>query len=792
MRIGKLNLVDLAGSENIGRSGAKDGRAREAGNINQSLLTLGRVITNLVERAPHIPYRESKLTRLLQDSLGGRTKTSIIATVSPATINLEETLSTLDYAYRARSILNRPEINARLSKEDLVKEYSNEMDRLKRDCLQLREKSGVWIAQENYDEMLDKIQQNQVKIHETTKEMRALYEEMEKKKKLFDEVEKNMIYKSREIQKVRDQLEIQEAKLTEVSTDLKKVEREKAEQEHLVTKHQETELKLGIQAKKLLVGCDDMDDDLTKLHNKLDTVKKMDTDNEEAKILFKDTFEEVVNGLHVKIEKFGNQYEQCCEAMKEDLKVELTTRSNQIKDLVVEIESLLVKNEEIERQANEEAQKFLSQSGDVHGKVGQRYSQLTDVEKQRGERFVKEIMPSLKNISDKIDQHAKALTQFKLNVVSNFEIVKAKVNNHIKNIISIVKETSSFVNDHFTIEKNEVDKMRGLNDQILKSHQTMKTSLKSVETVYTEHFAVVDSLSSNVDTVLSEIGKKVSPMKKRIDTNLSKVSEAVESLKKDVTESLKENQEETRKSLDECQDITEDIVESTKNLKVNSSTYIQESLANTEEVFTKVDESLTQHDVEVSKAKEEVKASTIRSRDIISASKTALNAKLDMKQETKLNDNVENIVSLSKTNVDDMKENVTEMQIKMTNLMEDGINIYQPSGETPVRVERQFPRYLAATSPHARIKERFRKTVEAKETAQQSVDESVDNTDPDSFLTPNTTGDMENTREMTGSFSSGVSTSDYASMSSLSKRQIKKPKTINKNILGSSNTVNKS
>merc|ERR1719337_432906 len=121
LRVGKLNLVDLAGSENVGRSGAVDGRAREAGNINQSLLTLGRVITCLVEHSPHIPYRESKLTRLLQDSLGGRTKTSIIATISPATINMEETLSTLDYASRARSILNRPEINAKLSKEDLVK-----------------------------------------------------------------------------------------------------------------------------------------------------------------------------------------------------------------------------------------------------------------------------------------------------------------------------------------------------------------------------------------------------------------------------------------------------------------------------------------------------------------------------------------------------------------------------------------------------------------------------------------------------------------------------------------------
>jgi kinesin family protein 11 len=57
MKIGKLNLVDLAGSENIGRSGAVERRAREAGNINQSLLTLGRVITSLVERGPHIPYR---------------------------------------------------------------------------------------------------------------------------------------------------------------------------------------------------------------------------------------------------------------------------------------------------------------------------------------------------------------------------------------------------------------------------------------------------------------------------------------------------------------------------------------------------------------------------------------------------------------------------------------------------------------------------------------------------------------------------------------------------------------
>ena len=100
IRQGRLYLVDLAGSENVGRSGAQNARAREAGNINQSLLALGRVITGLVEASPHIPYRESKLTRLLQDSLGGSTKTSIIATISPSSCSQEETLSTLDYARR--------------------------------------------------------------------------------------------------------------------------------------------------------------------------------------------------------------------------------------------------------------------------------------------------------------------------------------------------------------------------------------------------------------------------------------------------------------------------------------------------------------------------------------------------------------------------------------------------------------------------------------------------------------------------------------------------------------------
>lgn len=95
---GKLNLVDLAGSERQSKTGATGDRLKEATKINLSLSALGNVISALVDgKTKHIPYRDSKLTRLLQDSLGGNTKTLMIACISPASSNYDETLSTLRY-----------------------------------------------------------------------------------------------------------------------------------------------------------------------------------------------------------------------------------------------------------------------------------------------------------------------------------------------------------------------------------------------------------------------------------------------------------------------------------------------------------------------------------------------------------------------------------------------------------------------------------------------------------------------------------------------------------------------
>lgn len=151
IKIGKLNLVDLAGSENINRSGAENMRAQEAGLINKSLLTLGRVINALVDHSHHIPYRGSKLTRLLQDSLGGKTKTCIIATISPARISMDETVSTLEYATRAKSIKNTPQVNQSMSKDSCIIEYIHEIERLRQELKASRQKEGMYITEDQYD-----------------------------------------------------------------------------------------------------------------------------------------------------------------------------------------------------------------------------------------------------------------------------------------------------------------------------------------------------------------------------------------------------------------------------------------------------------------------------------------------------------------------------------------------------------------------------------------------------------------------------------------------------------------
>lgn len=149
VRVSTLTLVDLAGSERIAKTRAEGQRAKEGAAINKSLLTLGTVINKLSEGANgrHIPYRDSKLTRILQPSLGGNAKTAIICAITPAVPHIEESHSTLRFACRAKRVVNNATVNEVLSDDAVLKRQAKEIEILRK-ALQSSGREGDQIDEE--------------------------------------------------------------------------------------------------------------------------------------------------------------------------------------------------------------------------------------------------------------------------------------------------------------------------------------------------------------------------------------------------------------------------------------------------------------------------------------------------------------------------------------------------------------------------------------------------------------------------------------------------------------------
>ncbi|XP_051478040.1 kinesin-like protein KIF18A [Apus apus] len=189
VRIAKMSLIDLAGSERASVTNAKGARFREGTNINRSLLALGNVINALADpksKKQHIPYRNSKLTRLLKDSLGGNCRTVMIAAVSPSSMFYDDTYNTLKYANRAKDIKSSLKSNV-VSVDSHISQYVKICNEQKKEILKLKEKLRQYEEKqagipENHDgEVLSKNQQAEIQRYkETLKSVFANREEIRK------------------------------------------------------------------------------------------------------------------------------------------------------------------------------------------------------------------------------------------------------------------------------------------------------------------------------------------------------------------------------------------------------------------------------------------------------------------------------------------------------------------------------------------------------------------------------------------------------------------------------------
>ncbi|NXA84151.1 KIF14 protein, partial [Thryothorus ludovicianus] len=192
-----INLIDLAGSECCTKAQTTGERLKEGVSINKSLLTLGRVISALSKQAQNgkktfIPYRESVLTWLLKESLGGNSQTTMIATVSPAASSMEETLSTLRYAKQACSIINIAKVNEDVNVR-LIRELKAEIEKLK-----AAQKSALNTDREKYRRYLQEITSLRVELHQQERNMAEMQRAWKEK---LEQAEKRKLEDIKELQK---------------------------------------------------------------------------------------------------------------------------------------------------------------------------------------------------------------------------------------------------------------------------------------------------------------------------------------------------------------------------------------------------------------------------------------------------------------------------------------------------------------------------------------------------------------------------------------------------------------
>ena len=226
--------------------------------------------------------RESKLTRLLQDSLGGRTKTCIIATVSPAKSNLEETISTLDYAFRAKNIRNKPQINAMISKKTLLREFTAEIEKLKSELVATRQRNGVYLTAETYDDILGESESRRILSEEQAQRIETMEVSLRNKVQELFTLTNNFTILKKDSDTTKQILDDTKGILHKTEVVLSDTRQTLADEITLRKAHEATEQHLTNVGTKLLSTLERTTGDIDGLHSKVQRKSDLQASNRQG------------------------------------------------------------------------------------------------------------------------------------------------------------------------------------------------------------------------------------------------------------------------------------------------------------------------------------------------------------------------------------------------------------------------------------------------------------------------------------------------------------------------------
>ena len=651
---------------------------------------------------------------MLQDSLGGRTKTSIIATISPAGINLEETLSTLDYAHRAKNICNKPEVNQKMSKSAKLKEYTEEIEKLRKDLIASREKNGVFLDNARYQDMLNQIEMGNQEMTEKINAIKAMTEEMAKLEELFEEVSSELKEKEADLDTANGQLQETEETLDATKVVLRKTAQEKEEQTHLVEKHVETEFKLKDQAKRLMETADMSSRDLKHVHDKMDRLKKLDAANSQSKESFSENFEVAIKDIVDNLETYGSGHEEECGKIKGklgrqlDRRIEsLNTVGDTLRKLLKDQNSAADEVEVLRNHIISEETKFVEEQIKVSKKTVESHKEnLTNFESQK-------INPLLSQVTSVLDDQVKELEQMKTSLSNEFQKLVVTVNTFSVVVNENVLGLKSAVESYAEKNKTRMETLNSKNKEIRESENSFKSLLESLMKNYMQHSSLVSNNSSSMSQVSEEdlmdaraLVSKSEEVSNTIDKSQENTVSSFDEKHRDVTEIIKN-------SSGKCNDLSSRVDTLSRDIGQEAKCHVEGSVKSLEGAAEEVREKFQSHlklqESKVHQLKETMSENT-SNLDIVGQ------AVIEKLNEIQVRDNeaaevMDDMVGEISNNTKDiiigLQSKVVEEKEAVSSFIRDDLKEDVPSGLTPARVERPYPRYLAATSPHEKIKSRY-------------------------------------------------------------------------------------
>ncbi|XP_046385225.1 kinesin-like protein Klp61F [Ischnura elegans] len=739
LKTGKLNLVDLAGSENIGRSGAVEKRAREAGSINQSLLTLGRVITALVERTPHVPYRESKLTRLLQDSLGGRTKTCFIATISSVAANLEETLSTLDYAHRAKDITNKPEINQKLTKKELLKEYTEEIERLRRDLTATRERNGVYMDEGEYTRIIAKLSSLESENAEKYTHIKGLREEMEKMEELCNSLNMEVSEKQTELIRQTEVLMETEDCLERTKSVLVSTELDRKLKELLVGYHEDKQRLLSAQAHSLLMVADQSSSDASLLQEKLSRKRSVEEGNRSRGEQFSHKFRANVGQMEGSLEELVSEHAAFCGNLRttlgelqEQKTSELTIMSEHLTRQVEMFMDMLHGMEERSAEAMRSAQHWIQ---NFLGHVRSRGALVEDLRTSMieqielplqgiSEQLRKAIMDlqALSNeVNDKIRDKEYRLEVYSLEAKDALNGIEESFSHYVA---QRKQETERFMaNQRNAAETTDIKTREMLSAlrTVIETAQMVEESVRAEQQRSNESDVELRDCVAHMDALttgmVGEVQHTTASMKKR----LSKYVAGEKQTSEELQSTLREFVEKRTVAVSHMERLSADAVSGVRSVVSAQEEERRQDEQVVEERLRDHSEMLKRYLVEEN---DQTQALAAKAREMAEMQESHLEAQRhsfrSFLQERQ--DELEGECLAVRQRGQGLSEELRRRQAEMGSFFSNDLLEDQPTGETPPRRDYKYPRKLVISSPKEVVMRRLRAKLDSEEVTQEALE----------------------------------------------------------------------